>query len=203
MRMLARCMVVCLGGLSFAACTERTETVVPAFTGQVIDASTKASLSGVAITDEAMPPHDSWRQESVWSDDSGRFSYPAITLGEVLVFGPGAGYPISRRMTFRAEGYRARVCEKNGFSLFAADTEVRVGLQPQLQRVRSALNQVFLSAGDMVRCLAEIGDAVSDGVQVYQVVRIAELASGGTVVSVRSADGITAERRPYELTLVF
>jgi hypothetical protein len=194
---------ICLALFWLAACAERTETVVPPFRGQVIDTSTSAPLAGVVMSDEAIPPHDLWRPVRRRSDARGRFSYPAVTLGEVTVFGAGVGYPISRRLTFTAEGYQARVCEKQTFSLFAADTEVRIGLQPGPQHALPAPDGVFLPAGDRVRCQAQVGDTVSDGRAQFRIDRVAQNANGRPVFSVVGSDGAPAEKLASQLALAF
>lgn len=193
-----------------ASCAQRTVTLVPAFSGQVIDASSSAPLEGVLVTDSAQvvddasqPPLGDWRAGAQLTDASGRFAYAAVERGDAMVpIAPGSGYPIMRRVTFVREGYKQRTCRKDEFSLFGSDQEVRIGLQPSSASGPGSVNSVFVRVAGGVSCQAQVGDAVSDIGDVattYVISKITSNEANEPVFVLRRADGLVAEQPAWLL----
>ncbi|WP_316349001.1 carboxypeptidase-like regulatory domain-containing protein [Desulfuromonas acetoxidans] len=147
--------------LLLSGCIPRTKTDIPAFSGTLVDSNSGLPLASVAIDEQAEPTPEGWTGQSLRSDDNGQFSFPAVTSGTVYQLpAPGAGWPVSRTLTFHKEGYRDTTCRCTNMSLFGKENRAVIALVRIDQSELSTEEPLLLHLNDSIVCQAFVGSQV-------------------------------------------
>lgn len=161
-------------------CIPRTMTEIPAFSGTIIDSSNGMPLAGVTIEETADHPPKGWNPVTTVTKSDGGFSYPAVTGSTVYQLPvPGPGWPISRTLTFRKEGYRDMTCMAAELSLFGKDNQATIAMLAANHSEPPAGEPSLIRVNDGVFCQVFVGSRVEYAGAVYLVGEIYEQVEPG------------------------
>ena len=149
-------MAVCFSLIALVGCIPRTHTLIPEFSGRVVDAYTLESIDGVdvrEITREGPDTSDIPLMVRKTADD-GAFQFAAHTAGNVAQLPTaGAGWPVSRTLLFAKDGYQSMRCEAANMSLFGEPNASSIYLVPGGDAVDMRPKPLLLQVGDVgIRC---------------------------------------------------
>jgi len=163
-------------------CIPRTKTEIPAFSGAVVDSESGLPLAGVTINEEADHAPAGWVPRTMVTAMDGRFSYPAVTSGTVFQLpAPGAGWPVTRTLTFHKDGYRDVTCSCTNLSLFGKDNRADIPL-PSSNHSEPANGQApLIRLTDAIGCQAFVGSRVEYEGTAYLIGKIYEQSEPGYV----------------------
>jgi len=138
-------------------------TEIPAFSGTLVDSNSGLPLADVQIEEQTDHAPERWAPQSLVTGNDGQFSYQAVTSGTVYQMpAPGAGWPVTRTLTFHKEGYRDTTCTCTNLSLFGEDNSADIPLL-RIDQSEPASEEAptLLQINESIACQVFVGSRVT------------------------------------------